>query len=112
MLPNLVERLNLLGLVVPDKQLPFKDTILDDPVLCSRDSQTILQDTVKTHAISRGVLPALGENCDAVVTVSHVNVDLAILAIIFALETHLPIRSHLTAVRYTSGFVKRRPFHH
>src|SRR5271156_2906121 len=112
MFPYLVEGFDCFGLVVPDKQLAFQDTMLLDSAFSCRNTQAILEYTMKTHTIHGGVLSALGEDFDAVTALGHVNMNLAVLAIVLAFKAHMSALSHLTAVLDTSGFVVWWHFDH
>ena len=86
MFPYLVEGFDCFGLVVPDKQLAFQNAMLLDSAFSCRNTQAVLEYTMKTHTIHGGVLSALGEDFDAISTLAQIDVDLTIFAIVLSLN--------------------------
>src|SRR3954453_23208583 len=112
MFPYLVEGFDCFGFVAPDKQLTFQDTMPLDSAFNCRNTQAVLEYTMKTYTIRGGVLSALGEDFDAIAAFAHVNMNLAVLAIVLAFKAYMPAPSHLTAVLDASGFVVWWHFDH
>jgi hypothetical protein len=86
MLTNLIERFDLLMVIIPHQQLPFHDAPLLDLAVCSIEPQAASYRAMEIYTVRRRILPTLGEDFDAIAASGQVNIDLAVFTIILLLN--------------------------